>query len=1001
MQQSPFRKTPLATAIALALGASALTPALAQEAAPETAVTEELEEIIVTGIRSSLTRSMDIKRDAIGVVDAISAEDIGKFPDANLAESLQRITGVSIDRQRGEGSRVTVRGFGPEYNLVTINGRQMPTHNGVTRSFDFADLASEGVAGVQVYKTGRADVPSGGIGSTINILTPKPLTGERTLSLAAKAVMDTSTRTGDEVTPEVSGIYLDRFMDDTLGIAITASHQVRNNGVNSAQINGWFTRPGDDVLPDGSTNVRVVNDENQINRPQTADESYSIPQAVAYNIAEFESERNNAQVVLQWAPREDLTFTADYIRSEFELDRTYSDMSAWFSNTAALSQSSEWTNGPIATPIIYTETNDNNDFAMGTGEDGSKNVNESVGFNAEWQLNDRLRLELDYHDSSAETGANGPNGTSSLITMASFNKVGQSFISGYELPIFSNNLNSGGEENRPLYANDMILTGSVFTNGESRMELEQAKIGGSFEFTDEQSIDFGAQTTEVNNRSRFSVVQLDNWGGIGDPGDLADIVFRSSIAGQFDELSGSGHPDLQTEFFTANLADLQAAGEAYYAANGIEYANVGDCGTGYCASTDWRDDLRTKEETTAFYLQYNWNGQISDMPTNVRVGVRYEETDVVSAALNTTYDGSAWVGAGNELNITEARDEDGNIIQSFTDVEGNYDVTLPNFDFDIEPWEDVVLRASVSETITRPNYNDIKGGLTPNGTQFFPNTRPAASAGNPGLVPIQSLNIDFSVEWYYAPGSFVSAGYFDKDVENFIGIGRTSGTPFVIPNIIGGALWNRAIAESGLDPANYTAVGRFILDNYQDDPAVDGETIVSVEGDPPIIFDLTQPINQRTASVDGFELNLQHAFGDSGYGFIVNATFVEADVAYDTSNSLESQFALTGLSDSANFIGFYDGEKLKVRVAYNWRDDFLAGIGQAEGTRTNPQFVEAYGQWDMQVTYLFNDNATFYVSGLNVTNETTHVYSLTEAQVLQAVQTGPRYDFGFRYNFDL
>ena len=1000
MHQSKFRKTPLAAGIALALGTSAPNPVVAQDTAPETAAPEELEEIVVTGIRSSLTRSMDIKRESMGVVDAITAEDIGKFPDANLAESLQRITGVSIDRQRGEGSRVTVRGFGPEFNLVTINGRQMPTHNGVTRSFDFADLASEGVAGVEVYKTGRADVPSGGIGSTINILTPEPLKGKTTLSLAARAVMDTSTRTGDTVTPEVSGIYLDRFMDDTLGIAITASHQVRNNGVNSAQVNGWYTRPGDDVLPDGSVDVRVVNDENQINRPQTADESYSIPQAVAYNIAEFESERNNAQVVLQWAPREDITLTADYIRSEFELDRKYSDLSAWFSNTAALSQSSEWTNGPIASPIIYSETNDNNDFAMGTGADGGKNLNESVGFNVEWWLNDRLRLEFDYHDSSAESGPNGPNGTSSLITMATFNKVGQSFITGYELPIFSNNLNSGGEANRPLYSNDMILTGSVFTNGASWMDLEQAKIAGSFEFTDESRIDFGAQTTEVNNRSVFSVVQLDNWGGIGEPGDLASIVFRSSIAGQFDQLSGHNHPDLQKEFFTANLADLRAAGEAYYAANGIEYAAVGDCGTGYCASTDWRDDLRTKEETTAFYLQYNWNGQLVDMPASVRIGVRYEETDVVSAALNTTYDGSSWVGAGNELNITEAKDENGNAIQSFTNVRGDYDVTLPNFDFSIEPWTDIVLRASYSETITRPNYNDIKGGLIPNGTQFFPNTRPSASAGNPGLVPLQSQNLDLSFEWYYAPGSYLSVGYFDKDVENFIGIGRTSGAVFEIPNIIGGALWNRAIAESGLDPANYTAVGRYILDNYQDDPAVDGETIVSVPGDPPIIFDLNQPINQKTAAVDGFEVNLQHAFGDSGFGVVVNATFVDADVAYDKSNSLENQFALTGLSDSANFIGFYDGEKLQVRVAYNWRDDFLAGIGQAEGTRTNPQFVEAYGQLDLGVTYLLNDNATFYFSGLNLTNETTHVYSLTKRQVLQAVQTGPRFDVGFRYTFD-
>jgi TonB-dependent receptor len=718
MHKPSFHKTPLAAGVALALGAAVVSPVLAQEGE------EVIEEIVTTGIRGSLTRSMDIKRSSRGVVDAISAEDIGKFPDANLAESLQRITGVSIDRQRGEGSQVTVRGFGPEYNLVTINGRQMPTHNGINRSFDFADLASEGVAGVQVYKTGRADVPSGGVGSTINILTPEPLKAEPTLSLAAKAVADTSTRNGDTVTPEFSGIYLGRFAEDTIGIAVTASHQIRNNGVNAAIVNGWYTRPGDDVLPDGSTDVRVPNDANQINRPTSPDENYSIPQSVAYNIAEFESERTNAQLVLQWAPTENITATVDYIRSEFDLDRTYSDLSAWFSNTAALSQASEWTDGPIATPIIYTETNDNNDFAMGTGRDGFKNLNESVGFNVEWWVTDRLSLEFDYHDSSAESGANSPNGTSSLITMASFNKVGQSFITGYEMPIFSNNLNSGGEENRPLYANDMILTGSVFGNEIAEMELQQAKIAGSFEFTDQASIDFGVQTTEVDNQSANVVVQLDNWGGIGDPGDLADIVVRSSIANQFDEISGHDHPDLQTEYFTASLADLQAAGEAWYATSGTAYAEVGDCGTGYCASTDWENDLRTTEESIAAYVQFNWSGDLFNIPTNFHLGVRHEQTDVRSAALNTTYNGSSWVGAGNELNITEAVDEDGNVIQSFTDVTGDYDVTLPNFDFDIEPWENIILRLSLSETITRPNYNDIKGGLQPNSTQFFPNTRP-------------------------------------------------------------------------------------------------------------------------------------------------------------------------------------------------------------------------------------------------------------------------------------
>ena len=994
MPKSTFHKTPLATGVAIALGAVFATPSVsvAQD-------DEVIEEIVTTGIRGSLNRAADIKRNENGVVDAISAEDIGKFPDQNLAESLQRITGVSIDRERGAGSTVTVRGFGPEYNLVTINGRQMPTHSDISSSFDFADLASEGVAGVQVYKTGRADVPSGGIGSTINISTPKPLQSEPTASLAAKTVYDTSTRTGDEITPEISGIYSGRFMDDKFGIAITASHQIRDNGVNAAIVNGWYTRPGDDVLPDGTVDSLLPNDANQINRPTTADENYSFPQSMAYNIAEFESERTNAQLVLQWAPTDNITATVDYIRSEFDLERSYSDLSAWFSNTGALSQSSSWTDGPIASPIYYTETNDFDDFAMGTGQDGSKNLNKSIGFNLEWWLNDRLSLDFDYHDSSAETGANGPNGTSSLITMASFNKVGQSFITGYELPIFSNNLNSGGEANRPLYKNDMIITGSAFGNEASLMDLEQAKISGSFDFFEASSIDFGVQTTEVTNRSVTSNVQLDNWGGITEPGFISDVIVRSSIAGQFDELSGHDHPDLQTEFFTASLADLQARGQAYYTGSGAEYADVGDCGTGYCASTDWATDLRTTEETTAVYLQYNWTGGFGDMPANLRLGVRYEETDVTSAALNTIYDGSSWVGAGNELNITEALDGDGNVVQGFTNITGDYDVTLPNLDFDIEPWEDVVLRASFSETITRPSYQDIKGGLSPDSTQFFGNTRPQASSGNPNLVPIQSFNIDLSFEWYYKDGSYLSVGYFEKEVDNFIGTGRESSTLFEIPNIIGGALWDQAIAESGLNPDNFTDVGQYILDNFQDDPAVSGDTIVSVPGDPSIVFDLSRPANQRTANVDGFEINLQHTFGDSAFGFIVNATLVDADVAYDNLNSLEGQFVLNGLSDSANLIGFYDGEDLQVRFAYNWRDDFLAGAGQGQGTLTNPTNVEAYGQLDLGITYYYNDNLTLYFSGLNLTEETRHVYSLTKTQVLQAVQGGSRYDFGLRYNF--
>ena len=148
------------------MAASIAAAVTANVNAEETYATEE---VIVTGIKASMQRSMDLKRDAKGVVDGISAEDMGKFPDTNLAESLQRITGIAIERDRGEGSKITVRGFGPDFNMVTFNSRQMPTTGG--RSFDFGNIASEGISAVEVYKSGRADVATGGIGAVVNVRT--------------------------------------------------------------------------------------------------------------------------------------------------------------------------------------------------------------------------------------------------------------------------------------------------------------------------------------------------------------------------------------------------------------------------------------------------------------------------------------------------------------------------------------------------------------------------------------------------------------------------------------------------------------------------------------------------------------------------------------------------------------------------------------------------------------------------------------------------------------
>ena len=184
------------------------TSLLAQDS-DETEKVEEVEEIVTTGIKSSLISAIDIKRNNVGVMEAITAEDFGKFPDGNLAESLARVSGVGIDRSNLEGEGVAVRGFGPELNLVTLNGRQMPTvpgQYGGGRSFNFGDIASPGVSAVELFKSTNNALPSGGIGSTINMVTTKPLMIDGTkVAISVGTVHDTSSTTSE--TPEISLLY--------------------------------------------------------------------------------------------------------------------------------------------------------------------------------------------------------------------------------------------------------------------------------------------------------------------------------------------------------------------------------------------------------------------------------------------------------------------------------------------------------------------------------------------------------------------------------------------------------------------------------------------------------------------------------------------------------------------------------------------------------------------------------------------------------------------------
>ena len=998
MLPSYFSRKPIAAGLVLALyGAAALAQDAVVEADDTAAAAGELEEVVVTGIRYSLKRAMDLKRSDRGVSDAITAKDMGAFPDTNLAESLQRITGVSIERERGEGKYVTVRGFGPAFNLVLLNGRQMPTTGGadnISRSFDFSNLASEGIASVQVYKSGKADVPTGGIGSTLNITTTRPLEDPGfKASFAVSAMHDTSTEKGDDWTPEISGLISNTFAHDTIGIAISAIRQERNNGADTASVGGWRSFTGDtDNSWSGARPSEwggiPYDQATQVNRPTSPDDIYSVPQNTGYEFAEWDRVRTNGQLTVQWRPADNLTLTADYTYSEVELERTYTNYSAWFNFGG---QESAWDGAANASPDKYAEFNGGGgDFAMGGGADATVAENESIGFNLVWDVTDSLSLWADYHDSTAEQAPDSPFGSSALLSIAAFSRdKTTTYFDRGDLPVLSLDLTN------PLDPSDMIVTGSVFANDYSRMEIEQARFGGSFEFSNGgvfDSIDFGVEMTEVNNRSASSVVQRDAWGGVTQPGAIADLMTLASGAGAFDEISGGSDPDLQTQYYSFDMASLISRTEGLMASGDADTfytADMGDCGTGLCASSTFSTDRRTEEEQSAVYAQLNMSTELAGMDLAIRLGVRYEDTDVTSEALAPNYVGVNWVG-GNEFSAVQGAGD-------FTRLEGGYDNVLPNLDFRLGVTDDVVARLSFSSTMTRPNYGDIQGGQTID--QLLRIDGGNGNRGNPNLKPFESDNIDVSIEWYYSDDSYLSVGYFHKDVENFIGTEEVNEPLFNMPHPGQGAYADEARAALGAG-ATSGELYDWILQNRAGSPGVNAANgvISGQAGDPEANFRVIVPANQDEDTVDGWEFNIQHNFGGTGFGFIANGTIVDSKTSYNDMD-LSQQFVVSGISDSANLIGFYEKNGLSIRIAYNWRDKFLAGTGQDNVGGIPPTYIDEYDQIDIGASYAFGDNLQIFLDAINITDETTYVYGRATGQVLFAAQQGPRYNLGLRYTF--
>nr|WP_010133221.1 TonB-dependent receptor [Microbulbifer agarilyticus] len=916
------------SALSAAVISAASVGVQAQDAASTT-----LEEVSVTGIRQSLTNAMDIKRDSAGVVDAISAEDIGKFPDTNLAESLQRITGVSIDRSNNEGNKVTVRGFGPNYNLVTLNGRQMPNSSalqseGITRSFKFSEISAESVSGVEVVKTGKADVYSGGIGSTINIKTARPFDHDGFVASASvKGVMDTSVEKGDSVTPEFSSMVSGTFFEDKLGVLLTLSHAERDSRSEGVGTQAWVPNYG-------------TADTSAIDRNKNPEGTYWAPWTFDVDVSDHQRERQNGQLVVQFAPVENVTATLDYTASRYDEQISMNRTSVWFDTSAGVTDS----NGTVINPSVQ-----NDELNFWAWDYQFVTDNDSVGLNVEWEATDSLSFALDFHDSTshsqpgglpAETIANTKNPGKMVDVVADF-----SSSSGLPGISFDDSDLAGG-----AYAPQNIVSDLFQERGyEIENSIQQFQLSGAWENLDDgalKTIRFGVATTDyqvdVFESGSFAFVNL---------GDLAALGIDFENRGDFGDQMGSnsGLFPLLADYEASDFIDAVKANGDYYEA------------------TPTFD--KVSEETLAAFVAMDFETEFNGYPVRLNTGLRFEDTDVSGTSIQNGIVGlSYW-------HVEELREVNDDMPSADT-LDGDYTRFLPNVDASIELNEDLVARASYSRTLSRADISAM-----------FPSTsldvsRPGgpfnASQGNPGLLPITSDNFDLSVEYYYSEGSYASVGFFKKYVENFIG---ATTEERVIYDVNG-----NPITDSSANPRPGCP-----------DSTGANAACLNTAGDPVITWSVATPGNLEEAEVYGWEVAVQHMFGDSGFGAIANFTLVDGDVEYDVFDN-ENSVALTGMSDSANLIGFYEKDAFQARLAYNWRDDFLLDTRQSQ-IGNQPVFTEAYGQWDLNASYDVTEDVSVFLEGLNLTEETIRRHGRFANQLVSAQQYGARYNIGVRARF--
>ena len=659
--------------------------------------------IIVSGFRQSLNAAISAKREAVGQVDVIVAEDIAKFPDTNLAESLQRIPGVAIERDAGEGRQITVRGLGGQFTRVRVNGMETiaTSVDGASfnrdRAFDFNVFASELFNSIVVNKTASAALDEGSLGAVIDLNTGDPLAYGAGLKLVGSA-QGRYNDLNDDIAPRLAGLLAWSNADETFGISASAAWtkyetpELGNNSVRWANDATFRSVDGVDCAANAADPGCV----------EVRDAFH--PRIPRYGLVNHDRERLGATAAIQFRPtdRTDIQFNALYSNFKENRDEYWGEV---------LLRSNE-------------DEIDLSNYVI----DGDNNVISADLENA-WIRNERYHRESEtdfYQISGTIEQAFSDNFSASLL--AGFSK------SDATIPVETTIIFDDRDGTYSYDYTDMkfpvLAFGTDVTNP------------GNF-----QLAEFRDRPSSVENKFKTIALDLD-WEPTSGLRLSGGPFYR-----QFDYFTQSARRDSQ---YCSAFTCAAGAYGAPVTADLSELFELGDAGQPAGNTNSWV--VPNLDAAVAFLDLYN-------IPAVTREGdVRSVEEKVTGGYFQTDFEIDNGLRVTGNFGVRYARTEQSS--QGFNNgqyvtVERNYDDFLPALNLNVFPSDDVVLRGAIARVITRPTL----GSLTPGGSVDEFNF--VISTGNPFIEPYRAWNYDLSAEWYFAPGAILSLAGFIKEVESF------------------------------------------------------------------------------------------------------------------------------------------------------------------------------------------------------------------------------------------